>query len=157
MEKRKSLIKAILDTYRISLSYISEGTSKYGIGRGQWYFFNRLLLGGDGLSQEQLSEEMVVDSAHTARAIKKLEDDGYVFRKADPSDGRKKKVYVTDKAVVIRDEYHQIYKELNQVLTTGFTPEEVELTRKLLYRMRDNIDEYVKTRARDQQQSKQDG
>ncbi len=151
MEKRKSLIKAILDTYRISLAYIGESISKYGIGRGQWYFFNRLLLSGDGISQEQLSEEMVVDSAHTARAVKKLEEDGYVFRKADPGDGRRKKVYVTEKAVAIREEYHQIYKELNNILTAGFTPEEVELTRQLLYRMRDNIDIYVKTRIKDSQ------
>lgn len=144
MEKQRSLIKAILDIYRVSLGYIGERASKYGIGRGQWYFFNRLLLSEDGVSQEQLSAEMFVDSAHTARAIKKLENDGFVYREQDPLDSRKKNVYVTEKSVAIKDEYHQLYKELNKVLIKGFTPEEAELVRVFLYRMRSNITEYMK-------------
>ena len=139
MEKRKSLIKAVLEIYRISLAFISDGTSKYGIGRGQWYFFNRLLLGEDGISQEQLSAEMFVDTAHTARALKKLEDSGYIYRQTDAADARKKRAYITEKARSIKEEYHQVYKNLNEVLTKGFTPEEAALARTLLYRMRDNI------------------
>lgn len=145
MEKRKSLIKAILDIYRISQGYISPRTSKYGIGRGQWYFLNRLLLQEDGISQEQLSAEMFVDSAHTTRAIRKLEQDGFVFRKTDPDDGRKKNVYVTEKSMEIKDDYHKLYKDLNQILVKDFTPDELELVRTMLYRMRDNIKSYMET------------
>lgn len=145
MEKRKSLIKGILEIYRISLAYISKGTAKYTIGRGQWYFFNRLLLAGDGISQDQLSSEMFVDNAHTTRALKKLEEDGYIYREADAGDGRKKLVYITQKSESIKEEYHQIYKDLNKILTKDFTPEEIELTRSLLYRMRDNIAEHMRT------------
>ena len=143
MEKHKSLIKAVLDIYRISLVYISGRASTFGIGRGQWYFLNRLLLGKDGISQEQLSAEMFVDSAHTTRALKKLEDDGYICRKPNPDDARKKSVYITEKAQSIKQEYHLIYKDLNKVFTKDFTPEEVQLLRTLLYRMRDNIAEYL--------------
>ena len=145
MEKRKSLIKAVLDIYRVSQAYISPRALKYGISRGQWYFFNRLLLNNDGISQEQLSTEMFVDSAHTARAIKQLEDNGFVIRKPDLNDARKKNVYVTEKAIDIREDYHQLYKELNKILVKDFTPEEVELVRSLLYRMRDNITSYMET------------
>lgn len=145
MKRRKSLIKAVLDIYRISQAYIAPRASKYGISRGQWYFFNRLLLDHDGISQEQLSDEMNVDSAHTTRAIKRLEENGFVFRKPDPYDARKKNVFVTEKAMAIKDDYHGIYKELNQVLVEGFSQEELELVRSLLYRMRDNIALYMKT------------
>lgn len=139
------MIKSVLEIYRAGLSYISARTSEYGIGRGQWYFFNRLLLGGDGISQEQLSAEMFVDSAHTTRAVKRLEDEGYVYRETDPADARKKCVYVTEKAQSIREEYHQVYKDLNRVLTRGFTPREEKLAAALLSRMRDNIAEYMQT------------
>lgn len=145
MEKRKSLIRGVLEIYRISIAYISKGTAKYAIGRGQWYFFNRLLLAGDGISQEQLSSEMFVDNAHTTRALKKLEKDGYIYREADVGDGRKKLVYITQKSEAIKEEYHQIYKDLNKILTKDFTPKEIELTRTLLYRMRDNIAEHMRT------------
>jgi DNA-binding MarR family transcriptional regulator len=143
MEKRKSLIRAVLDIYRNSQAYISVKAQRFGIGRGQWYFFNRLLLVEDGISQEQLSAEMFVDSAHTARALKKLEEDGFVYRQQDPNDARKKNVFITEKAQTIKDEYHQIYKDLNKVFTKGFTPEEAQLVQKLLYRMRDNIADYI--------------
>lgn len=143
MEKRISLIKAVLDIYRNSQTYITGKAQKFGIGRGQWYFFNRLLLMKDGISQEQLSSEMFVDSAHTARALKKLEQDGLIYRKQDPNDARKKKVFITEKSIAMKEEYHQVYKDLNKVFTKDFSPEEVRLVHSLLYRMRDNIAEYI--------------
>lgn len=143
MKKQKSLIKAILDIYRTSQAYITPRASKYGIGRGQWYFLNRLLLEEDGISQEELSKEMVVDSAHTTRAIKFLEESGFVYRKKDPYDARKKNIYVTNKSIEIKDDYHMLYKNLNKILVKDFLPEEIELVRSLLYRMRDNIKSYI--------------
>ena len=144
MKKRKFLTKAIFDIYRNSLAYISAGAAQFGIGRGQWYFLNRLLFGADGISQEQLSAELFVDRAHTARAVKKLEEGGFVFRKPDPEDARKKNVYVTGKANAIKDDYHRLYQGLNQVLVKDFTPEEQELLRSLLYKVRDNIVAHMK-------------
>ncbi len=144
MEKSNSLIRTILDLYRKSLAYISPKAAEYGIGRGQWYFFNRLLLEHDGISQEQLSEELYVDKAHTARAIKKLEEDGFVRRMPDEEDGRKKNVYITEKSVALKDDYQKIYKELNQVLIKGFTSEEADLAYSFLDRMRENINLYMK-------------
>lgn len=149
MKKQKSLIKAILDIYRISQAYITPKTLKYGIGRGQWYFLNKLLFEEDGISQEELSKEMVVDSSHTARAIKFLEESGFVYRTKDPNDARKKNIYVTDKSVEIRDDYHGLYKDLNKILVKDFTSEEVELVRSLLYRMRDNIKSYIENTSQD--------
>ena len=143
MKKRKFLTKAIFDIYRNSLAYISAGAAQFDIGRGQWYFLNRLLFGTDGISQEQLSEELFVDRAHTARAVKKLEEGGFVFRKPDPDDARKKNVYVTEKAIAIKDDYHRLHRELNRVLVKDFTAEEQELLRSLLYRVRGNIVSYM--------------
>lgn len=141
--KSKSFIKIILEIYRMSQNYITPKASKYGITRGQWYFFNRLLFNQDGISQEQLSEEMYVNSAHTSRAIKSLEDKGFVYREKDTEDERKKNIYVTEKSKEIKDEYHNIYKELNKILVRDFTDEEIELCRSFLHRMRDNISLYI--------------
>lgn len=144
MKKYRSLVRTIVEIYRNSLAYISPKAAGYGIGRGQWYFFNRLLLEHDGITQEQLSEELFIDKAHTARAIKKLEEDGFVRRKPDPEDGRKKNVFITEKSIAFKDEYHKIYKKLNGILVEGFTAEEVELVSSLLVRMGKNITTYMK-------------
>mgnify|MGYP000874520749 CR=1 FL=1 len=144
MEDNQFLIKAIFDIYRISQGYITPRVAKYDISRGQWYFLNKLLLDHDGISQEELSDEMNVDSAHTTRAIKRLEESGLIFRKTDDQDARKKNVFVTQKAMSIKDDYHNIYKGLNEILLNGFSKEELQILPNLLYKMRDNIILYMK-------------
>lgn len=139
MAGKNSLIRLILSIYRTSQTHINSNILEYDIGRGQWYFLNKLLLDEDGLSQEELSREMVVDSAHTARAIKVLEDKGFVYRKNDSKDGREKNIFITDKALEIKEEYHNIYKELNSMLVKDFTSDEIELLIFFLSRMEDNI------------------
>lgn len=143
MKRKKSLIRLISNIYRNSQAYIVPNIAEYDIGRGQWYFLNKLLLDRDGMSQEELSKEMVVDSSHTTRAIKDLEKKGYVYREKDPNDNRKNNVFVTEKALDIKDEYHNIYRQLNGILIKGFTNEEKETLTSLLFKMEDNIKSYI--------------
>lgn len=145
MQKNKSLIKAILSIYRTSQLYITPRISKFGLGRGHWYFLNKLLFEKDGISQEELSKELVVDKAHTARAIKYLEEDDFVYCEKDTNDARRKNIFVTNKSIKIKDDYHKIYKDLNGILVKDFTPEEIELVRTLLYKMNDNITSYIES------------
>lgn len=141
-EKRKSYIKAISAIYRYSQTHIGETIKKYNIGKGQWSFLTQLLFNADGLTQEELSEKLHIDKANTARAIKKLQDEGYIYWKADPGDARKKRIYVSAKSLEFEEEFHQVFKDLNKILSKGFTEEEKETTRNLLFRMLDNIIEY---------------
>lgn len=145
-KKKKSLIKAISAIDRYSQTYIGENISKFGIGKGQWSFLTQLLFNEDGLTQEELSYRIHIDKANTARAIKILEDKGYIIRKEDPKDSRKKRVYVTEKSKEIEEEFHQVFKNLNSILSSGFTDEEKEISRKLLFRMLDNIISYRENR-----------
>lgn len=141
-EKKKSFIKAISAIYRYGQTYIGENTKKYNIGKGQWSFLTQLLFNCDGLTQEELSDKLYIDKANTARALKKLENAGYIYRKEDPEDARKKRVYVTDKAVEFEKEFHQIFKDFNKMLYKGFTESEKDMARDLLYKMLDNIVDY---------------
>lgn len=141
-ENKRSYIKAISAIYRYSQTYIGENIKKYNIGKGQWSFLTQLLFNEDGLTQEELSEKLHIDKANTARAVKKLEDEGYVYWEEDPKDARKKRIYVTDKSLGFEKEFHQVFKNLNKLLSQGFTEEEREIIRKLLFRMLDNIIEY---------------
>lgn len=141
-ENKKSFIKAISAIYRYSQTYIGENAKKYSIGKGQWSFLTQLLFNHDGLTQEELSDKLYIDKANTARALKKLEDTGYIYRKEDPEDARKKRIYVTDKALEFENEFHQIFKGLNKMLSKGFTESEKDMARNLLYKMLDNIVDY---------------
>ena len=138
-KRKKSLTKAISAIYRYNQSYIGKRVSVYNIGQGQWHFLTQLLFNEDGITQEELSEKLFIDKANTARAVKKLEEEGYLERKEDPIDKRKKRLYVTKKARDFEDEFHQIFRDFNSILAKDFTEEEKEIARELLYRMLDNI------------------
>jgi DNA-binding MarR family transcriptional regulator len=140
--RKKSLIKSISALYRYSQSYISKRVSPYNIGQGQWHFLTQVLFNEDGITQEELSERLFIDKANTARAVKKLEQEGYIERREDPEDKRKKRVYVTQKSRDFENEFHQVFKDFNNILAKGFTAEERETARELLYRMLDNIIQY---------------
>ncbi|ACL18092.1 MarR family transcriptional regulator [Desulfitobacterium sp. LBE] len=142
IDKRKSLIKAISAIDRYSQTYIGRNVKDYNIGQGQWAFLTQLLFNYDGITQEELSELLNIDKANTARALKKLEEEGYVYREEDPKDGRKKIVYVTAKARDFEQEFHEVFKGLNRILAKDFTEDERETARRILYKMLDNIADY---------------
>lgn len=142
IDKRKSLIKAISAIDRYSQTYIGRNVKDYNIGQGQWAFLTQLLFNYDGITQEELSELLNIDKANTARALKRLEEEGYVYREEDPKDGRKKIVYVTAKARDFEQEFHEVFKRLNRILAKDFTEDERETARRILYKMLDNIADY---------------
>lgn len=142
IDKRKSLIKAISAIDRYSQTYIGRNVKDYNIGQGQWAFLTQLLFNYDGITQEELSELLNIDKANTARALKKLEEEGYVYREEDPKDGRKKIVYVTAKARDFEQKFHEVFKGLNRILAKDFTEDERETARRILYKMLDNIADY---------------
>lgn len=147
-KKNKSFIKAISAIYRYSQVYIGDNVKKYNIGKGQWSFLTQLLFNNDGLTQEELSNKLYINKANTARALKKLEDEGYVYRKEDPQDARKKRIYVTKKSLEFEKEFHQIFKDLNKILAKDFTEVEKDMARNLFYRMLENIVEYKDTQGK---------
>lgn len=143
MKKIDSISSYIVKIYRNSLLDIIPKLEKFHIGKGQWYFLNRLLFEGDGISQEELSRDLVVDKAHTARAIKYLEEKGLVYSTIDSADRRKKNIFVTEKAEEIKKEYEKIFINLNENLAKDFTEEEINLLKELLKRIENNITEQV--------------
>lgn len=52
----------------------------------------------DGLTQDALAAEHVVDKAAVARTVANMEAKGLVSREANPANRRQKKLYLTDKA-----------------------------------------------------------
>ncbi|MBN2897829.1 MAG: MarR family transcriptional regulator [Clostridia bacterium] len=139
LKKKKSYIKIISAIYRYSQGCIGEKIKGYNIGKGQWFYLTQLLFNEDGLTQDELSRILYVDKANTARALNKLEEEGFVYRVEDAEDKRKNRVYVTDKSAGFKTEFHQIFKDYNKVLVAGFTDKEKEIALDLLNRMLENV------------------
>lgn len=93
-----------------------------------------------GIIAEQLANLIKVDRTTLARAVRRLEKQGYVYRESDPVNKKIKHLYVTEKGkqiypFIIRENSHS-----NEVALQGFTPEEAQQVHDYLKRIRQNID-----------------
>lgn len=124
--------------YRQASVFYSKEFNKFGIGAGQYMFMIHLYK-NDGISQEKLSELINIDKGTTAKAIKKLEELGYVERNKDISDKRINKIYLTDKALEIKNEFLTSLNKWENMLTLNLSDEEILYGLKILNKLTKNV------------------
>lgn len=109
--------------YRKGNAYIGKQLSDVGVGSGQFMFLLELYQ-KDGISQEELSERLNIDKGTTARAIKKLEEDGFLFRERDKNDKRAYKIYLTNKGNYVKQPILDALKSWEDIITSRLSNEE---------------------------------
>lgn len=120
--------------YRHAQVYTAKRLKPHHIGSGQ-YGFLFVLYKNNGIIQESLAEILHIDKATTARALAKLETEGYVQRIVDPNDKRALRLYVTDQAREIMPTIEKAMSDWNDLITTGLEDTEKEIALKLLRKM----------------------
>lgn len=141
--KNRSIGRVIAILNRYSHMYFSNALRHLNIGSSEHIFLIHLLK-QDGITQEDLSARVLIDKAATARAVKTLEEKGYVRREADAVDKRAKKVYCTDKARACHEEVQGIFTQWTEILSAGIPQEHIEMTVSVLERMMGNARSSVK-------------
>ncbi|MCY8519601.1 MarR family transcriptional regulator [Bacillus atrophaeus] len=119
---------------------------EYNLTKGQYLYLVRICE-NPGIIQEKLAEMIKVDRTTAARAIKKLEMNGFIEKMDDEHNKKIKKLFPTEKGkdvfpVIKRENDHS-----NSVALAGFSEKEAETILHLLHRIRKNIEvdwEYVK-------------
>ena len=112
---------------------------EFDLTKGQYLYLIRICE-NPGIIQEKIAEMIKVDRTTAARAIKKLEMNGFIEKKGDEHNKKIKKLFPTEKGNMI---YPYIRKEndySNQVALEGFSEQEIELIYHLLHRVRRNIE-----------------
>ncbi|MFD1171072.1 MarR family winged helix-turn-helix transcriptional regulator [Oceanobacillus picturae] len=112
---------------------------EYELTKGQYLYIIRICE-NPGIIQEKLAELIKVDRTTAARAIKKLEINGFIEKKVDNQNKKNKKLFPTDKGKSV---YPYIKREndySNNVALGGFSENEEETMFHLLQRMRKNIE-----------------
>jgi DNA-binding MarR family transcriptional regulator len=119
---------------------------EYDLTKGQYLYIVRICE-SPGIIQEKLAEMIKVDRTTVARAIKKLEINGFLEKKEDKLNKKIKKLYPTEKGKKV---YPLIKREndySNTVALEGLSESEEKTIFQLLQRVRKNIErdwEYVK-------------
>ncbi len=126
-----SIGKYISILYRMSGTYFAKEFKRLNIGRGQ-YMFLAFLYEREGVNQEELSHYLSMDKGTTARALKKLEEVGYISRIEDDKDRRAYRVFITPKGMSIKEEFFSILQGWNDNLINELKPEEIQTLKTLL-------------------------
>lgn len=119
---------------------------EYDLTKGQYLYLVRVCE-NPGIIQEKLAEMIKVDRTTAARAIKKLEMNGFIEKKGDKHNKKIKKLFPTERG---KNTFPFIKKEnnySNNVALEGFSEGEIETIFTLLQRVRKNIEkdwEFVK-------------
>lgn len=135
-----SISRWISILYRYGQGFISRRVEKYNLGSGH-YVFLIALYNNEGISQKQMAEYLKIDKSSTAKAVRQLEKEGYIKREIDNNDKRAYKIYLTEKALDIKSELYRVIQEWEALLLSDLSPQEKEMSLKLLKKMAENVSE----------------
>lgn len=119
---------------------------EFELTKGQYLYLVRICE-NPGIIQEKVAEMIKVDRTTAARAIKKLEMNGFIEKKDDHDNKKIKKLFPTEKGKHV---YPFIKKEndySNRMALDGFSETEADAIFNLLQRVRKNVEkdwEFVK-------------
>ena len=93
----------------------------------------------DGLSQQQLSEHLIVTKSNVVGLIDRLERSGYVTREAHPSDRRFNQIVLTRKGEQLEAKIEKLYfKEVDKMMNV-LSPSEKKTVIRAMERVRNYI------------------
>ena len=82
------------DVARLLRVAYDRRTRELGLTRSQWWVLNHLYF-HEGITQSELAEVLDIEKPTLGRLLDRLEDKGWLERRADVSDRRAKRVYLT--------------------------------------------------------------
>jgi DNA-binding MarR family transcriptional regulator len=108
-----------------------------GVTRAQWKVLFKLSR-RPGLRQAELADMLDIEPITLSRIVDRLEEAGLVERVADPADRRAWRLHVTQKAQPLIEKLKAIAADLFAEAFGGIDPADIQLTREVLARVREN-------------------
>jgi len=109
-----------------------------GLTRSQWqglYQLNRK----DGQTQTELADLLIIAKPPLGKMVDRLENEGWVERRADAADRRAKRVYLTGKAASLIEPLETEVDAIARCATEHFSSSELESLKALLLKVHCNL------------------
>ncbi len=118
----------------------------FDLAKGQYLYLVRICE-HPGIIQEQLATMIKVDRTTASRAIRRMDINGFIDRRADASNKKIKRLFPTQKATDVYPFIHRENLYSNKVALRGLSEEDSQLLERLLLKVSDNVSadwEFVK-------------
>ena len=86
-------------------------------------------------TQHDLVELFKVSGAYIAKLLRKFEDHGYIARKEDPENRRKKLVKMTDEGIKKTDEIIEVIQNWEDKVTASISEDEIKTLKEILFKI----------------------
>jgi DNA-binding MarR family transcriptional regulator len=125
----------ILDAIRTETGAAME---PFGLDHTAYAVLFCMAINGDGQTQAELTEYLYIDKAATSRTLDALEKHGYIERRPNSGDGRKKHIYLTDAGRELEMSVSEVYDKVYRQLIAGVPKREVIRTLNTLEKISKN-------------------
>jgi DNA-binding MarR family transcriptional regulator len=109
-----------------------------GVTRAQWKVLFKLTR-TPGLRQVELADLLEIEPITLCRIVDRLEEAGWVERSRDPADRRAWRLHVTAEAQPLVEKLKHVGHFLIEEAFAGIDPKDIEITRRVLARARENV------------------
>jgi len=109
--------------HRTRMIYINDKIKELGLTAGQYPFFMELSH-NEGITQDDIANLFHIDKGTVARALRKLEDNKFIYREIDPENRRRYLIYLTEKGKDTIPQVKSIDKEWENLVCSEFSNDE---------------------------------
>lgn len=128
----------IHDVSRLRRNAFDQLMKPLGVTRSQWWVIAHLSR-HDGMMQTELANLLDVGKVTLGGLIDRLENGGWVERKADPNDRRAKRIFLTKNARNLIDEMRDAERQHNNYVLDGLSRKDRDALADLLGRVKKNL------------------
>src|SRR5699024_11149668 len=118
--------------------HFDRRATRYGLTRAQWRAI-KCLKDREGIRQSELAVVLEMEPIAVGRVIDRLQNAGFVERRADPNDRRCWRLHATAKARDVIDAMHEIARGLRGDATRDITLDELQNMIGVLERVKNNL------------------
>ncbi|WP_159642403.1 MarR family winged helix-turn-helix transcriptional regulator [Sphingorhabdus sp. 109] len=126
------------DISRLIRRTFDKRAKAIGVTRPQWRVLTWLQR-HEGINQSALADMLELDAMALCRMVDRLQAADMVERRADPTDRRAWKLYLTSKGSALTEQLQPIGEELLQEALVDISPEDQDKLYRLLERFRTNL------------------
>src|ERR1700743_3091811 len=126
------------DVTRMLRKIFARRAVRFQLTRAQWRALKRISY-NEGMRQAELAEQLEMEPIAIGRVIDRLENAGFVERRADPSDRRVWCLHLTARAHGVVDDMETISTELLRDAQKGISAADMKAVMATLSHMKQNL------------------
>lgn len=128
----------INDVTRMLRKIFDRRAVRFELTRAQWRALKRISY-SEGMRQAELADQLEMEPIAVGRVIDRLENAGFVERRADPSDRRAWRLHLTARAHGVVDDMETISTELFRDAQKGISAADMKAVMATLTHMKQNL------------------